>query len=305
MDTSVAVCGMTFGTPFILASGILGNEYSLIKRVLDAGAAGAVTKTVFADERKGYLPPVYYSTENYSLNAVGLPGVGVKHLVKELDHLCGQPKPVIVSVGGFSVDEYAYVTDIVSRSCASAVELNLSCPHVAGTGEEFSSKEELVYEVVSGAVEKASGKPVFVKLPPSADRIVDLARASLRAGANGFTATNTMKGMAFDTKLEVPVLYNIFGGVSGRALHPVAVYCVHTLRKNFRDVPIFAVGGVFDFTDALEFFLAGADAVQVGTAIGNRGVSVFEKLASDLKLYMQNKRFKTLDQMISAIRTRF
>jgi dihydroorotate dehydrogenase (NAD+) catalytic subunit len=302
MDMGVTMCGITLETPFVLASGILGNEHSLIKRVLDAGAAGAVTKTVFAQERKGYPPPVYYYTESYSLNAVGLPTSGVDHLINELEQLRDQPKPIIVSVGGFSADEYAYVTKLVSRSCASGVELNLSCPHVEGTGEEFSSSEDLVYAVVSGAVKVASGKPVFVKLPPSPEKIVGLGRASLEAGASGFTATNTVKGMAFDTELAVPVLYNTFGGVSGKALHPLAVYCVYALRKNFPEAPIFGVGGVLDHRDALEFFLAGADAVQIGTAVGTKGVSVFADIARGLKLYMKRKGFRSMKEMISAFR---
>ncbi|MEM0271232.1 MAG: dihydroorotate dehydrogenase [Thermoprotei archaeon] len=305
MDISRMVCGLSLQTPFILASGIAGNEYSLLLRALRSGASAVVTKTIFKDERRGYPPPIYYESPSYSINAVGLPGKGVHAFLEHVRKAKVLGKPIIVSVGGTSVEEYKYVAGLVAKSDADALELNLSCPHVEGTGTEFGSDPKLVKEVVEEVKSVAENKPVFAKLTPNTHSIEDLGLAAVEAGADGLTAVNTLRGMVFDPILEQPVLSNVYGGVSGRALHPVAVYCVYALRRALPSTPIFGVGGVYDIADAVDFFLAGADAVQVGTSISQRGYGVFEELGRGLAAYLERKGYNSLEEFVRKKRAWF
>jgi dihydroorotate dehydrogenase (NAD+) catalytic subunit len=296
MDISCDLAGLRLDGPFALASGIVGNDYSLLIRALTSGASLVVTKTVFRDERKGYPPPIYYATPNYSINAVGLPGKGIAAFSDHIRKVKAAGGPIVVSVGGNSVEEYGEVARLAVEAGADAVELNLSCPHVKGTGTEFGSDPKLVGEVVETVKSAVKAKPVFAKLTPNTLGIEDLGVAAVRAGADGITAVNTIRGMVFDPTLEAPVLTNLYGGVSGRAIHPIAVYCVYALRRALPDAPIFGVGGVYCVDDALDFFLAGADAVQVGTAISERGYGVFGDLKRGLAAYLKAKGYSSLEE---------
>lgn len=298
MNISCWVGNLILQSPFVLASGIAGNEYSLLLRALRSGASAVVTKTIFKDERNGYPPPIYYESPNYSINAVGLPGKGVDRFLEHIRRAKTLEKPVIVSVGGTSIEEYGSVAAAVAKSGADGVEINLSCPHVEGTGTEFGSDPELIRRVVEEVKSAVGDKPVFAKLTPNTHSIEGLGLAAVEAGADGLSAVNTLRGMVFDSVLEEPVLSNVYGGVSGRALHPVAVYCVYALRKALPHTPIFGVGGVYEVSDALDFFLAGADAVQVGTSISQRGYGVFEELKKDLVDYLERKGYASFEEFV-------
>jgi len=233
IDLSCYISGFKLDTPFVLASGIIGNEHSLILRALDEGASAVVTKTVFKEPRNGYPPPVYFENEFYALNAVGLPNNGIADFSNEIKKAKESNKPVFVSVGGYDIEEYAYVAKQAVQAGADGIELNLSCPHVKATGSEIGTDPNLIRQIVEAVKEAVGQKPVFAKLTPSTDDIVRLGKAALDAGTDGFTAVNTARGMAFDPVLEAPLLSNYYGGVSGRALHPMAVYAVYALRKKF------------------------------------------------------------------------
>lgn len=294
MDLSCTLSTLTLENPFVLASGIASNEHSLIVRALRSGASAAVTKTIFKGERKGYPAPIYYESPSYSLNAVGLPGRGIAAFTRDIAKAKGYGKPIIVSVGGNTPEEYGEVARLAVEAGADALEVNLSCPHVEGTGMEFGSDPTLVRRVVEQVKSSAGAKPVFAKLTPNTPNIAQLGAAAVEAGADGLTAVNTLRGMVFDPILEQPVLSNTYGGVSGRALHPVAVYCVFALRRALPKTPIFGVGGVYSVEDAVDFFLAGADAVQVGTAVSQLGYEVFEQLRRGLEDYLERKGYRSL-----------
>lgn len=296
MELSCRVGPLTLENPFVLASGIASNEHSLIARALKSGAAAAVTKTVFKEERKGYPAPIYYESPSYSLNAVGLPGKGIKAFVDQIRKAKQFGKPIIVSVGGTSVEEYGEVARLAAEAGADAIEINLSCPHVEGTGTEFGSDPKLVRKVVENVKSSAKGRPVFAKLTPNTHSIEELGAAAVDGGADGLTAVNTLRGMAFDPVLERPVLSNVYGGVSGRALHPVAVYSVYALRKALPKTPIFGVGGIYTVEDVVDFFLAGADAVQVGTAVAQLGYRLFGELKKGLAEYLEKKGYGSLTE---------
>ncbi|PSN84046.1 dihydroorotate dehydrogenase B catalytic subunit [Candidatus Marsarchaeota G1 archaeon OSP_D] len=295
VDLSQEMGRLFLSAPFAIASGLVANEHSVINTALENGVPALVTKSVFLSERVGYPPPVYYECEHYSINAVGLPSKGVSHFLSEIKKV-KHVQRVVVSVGGFSVEEYEKVCSEIAQNGVKALELNLSCPHVKGTGSEIASNPQLVEDVTRAVKNVAKHVTLFVKLPPDASSITEIARAALKGGADGFTATNTLRGMVFDCELEAPVLSNMYGGVSGRALHPVSVYCVYELRKNFPETPIFGVGGVYTLKDALDFFLAGANAVQVGTAFARSGYSLFHKLTLELHEYLESKGYSSFKE---------
>ncbi len=290
IDLRAKVGRLQLDSPFMLASGILGNEHSLIMRAYRAGASAVVTKTVFNNARSGYTPPIYFENEYYALNAVGLPGTGVEHFSEELALVKEESKPLIASVGGLSPGEFSHVAQRVIDAGADAVELNLSCPHVAGTGSEIGSKPDLVKEVVFAVRDALPRALIFAKLTPNTHDIGELGKAAVEGGADGLTAVNTLRGTGFDVTLRAPLLSHGYGGVSGHALHPVALYAVQNLRTVLPDTPIIGVGGVYTIEDALEFFIAGADAVQIGTAIRNRGLQIFGELRADLTTRLRNAR---------------
>jgi dihydroorotate dehydrogenase (NAD+) catalytic subunit len=294
VDLSCIVGGLRLDAPFVLASGIVDNEHSLILRAFDAGASMVVTKTVFKNPREGYSPPVYYENEFYALNAVGLPNKGITSFSSEIKKAKAAAKPVFVSVGGYDAEEYACVAKQAVQAGADGLELNLSCPHVKSTGAEIGADPSLIKQIVEAVKENVVDKPVFTKLTPNTDDIVKLGRAALDAGADGLTAVNTARGMGFDPFLETPLLSNFYGGVSGKALHPIAVYAVYALRKNFPDAPIFGVGGVYTWLDALDFFLAGADAIQVGSVVSTKGHRIFTELREGLASFLSSKGYNSL-----------
>jgi dihydroorotate dehydrogenase (NAD+) catalytic subunit len=170
-------------------------------------------------------------------------------------------------------------------------ELNLSCPHVEGVGTEIGHDPELVSRVVRSVRSKTT-KPVFAKLSPNTNRVVEVGRAAIDSGADGLTAVNTMRAMAIDVTLQRPILSNKFGGLSGNALRPVAVRHVYELTEAL-DVPVIGSGGISTWEHAVEFMLAGACAVQVGTALID-GFGVFSEINAGIRAYMRKKRLKKI-----------
>jgi len=203
---------------------------------------------------------------------------------------------LIVSVYGFSVQEYVEVSRRVGEAGFDVVELNLSCPNVKGTGEEFSQNPETLTEVVRSVKNHFKGR-VIVKLPPDVGAIEKLGKAAEVAGADAVTAVNTIKGMAIDVKTRRPVLSSAIGGVSGPALKPIALRCVYELHRNIK-IPVIGCGGIRSWRDAVEFFLAGAAAVQVGTALIDLDFKVFHQLESGVKKYLKSNGFKSVSELV-------
>lgn len=275
----VEVAGVELDEPTILASGILGSTGASLERVLDAGAGGVVTKSVGPEPREGHPGPNVFTEDGYALNAVGLSNPS-KDYDDEVEDVDGT---VVVSVFGGTAEEFADLAEHFSPY-ADAVELNVSCPHAEGYGTDIGADPELTYDVTAAAVE-AADVPVWTKLTPNVTDVVEIGRAAEDAGASAVTAVNTLAAMAIDVESAQPILGNVHGGLSGTALKPVAVRCVYDLYDAL-EVPVVGVGGVGDSEDALEMMLAGASAVQIGTAVKD-DVDVFDEVAAGVDRYCE------------------
>jgi dihydroorotate dehydrogenase (NAD+) catalytic subunit len=229
------------------------------------------------------------------MNAMGLPNPGAEAFAEELAWLQKRTyRPVIVSVFGSGPEEYAEVASRLAP-LASAVELNLSCPHAQGYGAEIGSDPALLEEVVK-AVSGSVDVPVLAKLTPNTSDVIGLARAAERGGASGLVAINTLKGMVVDVDMEAPALANVYGGLSGEAIRAVGVRCVHEVTGAV-ELPVVGVGGVASARDVLEYLMAGARAVQVGTAIRSGGPEVFSKIANELGEWLESRGYDSLSQV--------
>jgi len=292
----VEVAGLRLRNPTVLASGVLGVSASLAKRVEEAGAGAFTTKTVTREPRRGYMNPTFVVLEHGYLNAVGLANPGIEHFCQELREMRESLSiPVILSVGGGSAEELVEVARRGVECGAQAVELNVSCPHVRGMGVELGHRADEVAGAV-GEIRRL-GVPVLVKLSVHHDYL-KLAEACLDAGASGFTAINTVRGMAIDIYARKPVLSNVYGGYSGPAIRPIAVRVVYELYEAFPGVPIIGVGGVDGWEAALELILAGASAVGVGSAIAEKDLAIFEEIVRGLKEYMEREGFSSIKELV-------
>ena len=280
----------------MLASGILGTTSDILRRAAQSGAGAVVTKSVGPKPREGYPNPTVVEVGCGLLNAVGLPNPGIQAFAEEIRDLGDLEVPLIVSVYGFSPEEYAEVAEAAVEAGADAVELNLSCPHVRGAGADVGSRPELVSEIVE-RVKGVVDKPVFAKLTPNVSDIVRLAEAAVEAGADALTAINTLRAMAIDVETARPILSNRIGGLSGPAIKPVAVRCVYELHREL-DVPIIGCGGVTSWRDAVEFMLAGASAVQVGTAVALKGLNIFRLITEGVKSYLERKGYGSVREIV-------
>ena len=292
----VEVAGLKFRNPVLLAAGILGMTAGSLIRVAKAGAGGLVTKSIGLKSRRGYPNPTVVQVNCGLINAMGLPNPGIKAFSKEIRAVKRRVKvPLIVSVYGYSAEEFAETARLAAEARADAVELNVSCPHVEKTGE-IGQNPELIKEVVREVKSRIS-KPVFVKLSPNVSDIAYLAETAVKAGADGITAINTVRAMKIDIKTGRPILANKIGGLSGSAIKPIAVRCVYEIYERVR-VPIFGCGGISNWRDAIEFILAGAAAVQVGTAIALRGLEVFRAILKGVETYIEKKGFRSVEEIV-------
>jgi len=259
------------------ASGILGAEPEHMDILARDGFSALVSKTITLNPREGYAPPVIVELRNNGLlNAIGLanPGASAIPLIAERARRLG--KPLILSIGGSSVEEFVKLAELASEAGVDAIELNLSCPHARGYGLELGSDPSMVYRIVR-EVAGISKAPVIAKLGLS-DRVVESAGKALEAGAGALTLINTIRAMAIDVYSMKPILSNKYGGLSGPPIHPVAVRVVYEVYREYR-ADIIGSGGVSSWIDAAELILAGARAIQVGTAILYNDRVVYEVIS--------------------------
>jgi dihydroorotate dehydrogenase (NAD+) catalytic subunit len=267
IDLGVTVGSIDLPAPAMTASGTAGYGTELAG-YLDLGALGAVvTKSLAPYEWPGNPAPRLHPTPQGMMNAVGLQGPGVQYWLDHVaDDLVATGATVVVSIWGRSVDDYAQAAELLASAppAVVAVEVNLSCPNLEGRGSIFAHDVALSAEVI--AATEACGRPRWAKLSANTDRIVDVAAAVAEAGAEAVTCINTLLGLAYDPATLAPTLGAGGGGLSGRAIHPVAVRAVHDVHRALPELAIVGVGGVASGWDAVELLLAGASAVQVGTA---------------------------------------
>lgn len=293
----VQMGSLQLANPTLLASGIHGSSLLRVVEALKFGAGGAVTKSIGPVAKEGYKEPTLVEVEGGWVNAVGLPNMGAERFSEELGSIRGKKLPIFVSIFGGDEKEFIRVVKTLDANEFIAYELNLSCPHVAGVGTEVGHDPEMVSRVVS-AVKSKTEKPVFAKLSPNTDKLVEVAQAAVDSGADGLTAINTVKAMPIDIESGKPFLSNGYGGLSGGVIRPIALRCVYELREWF-DVPIMGCGGVSTWEHAIEFFLAGADAVQVGSATIKK-FAIFTEINFGILSYLERKGFPNLKDIVGA-----
>jgi len=266
VDMEVTLGGLSLRNPVVLASGTCGygTEYCDLLDVTRLG--GIVTKGLTLRKREGNAPPRIAETPCGLINSIGLENVGLDLFIEQkLEAVRGLNTKVFINVAGSTVDDYVRVVSRLSREDGiDAFELNVSCPNVED-GLMFGADPGLTYTLVS-EVRKETALPLFVKLSPNTSDILQVGVSAVEAGADGLSLINTLHGMVIDVETRKPVLGNETGGLSGPALRPVAVYYVRLISRSVR-VPVIGMGGIMSWRDALEFILAGAWAVQVGTGL--------------------------------------
>ena len=290
------IAGLKLANPTMLASGILGYTGLSLKSIIEAGAGAVVTKSMGLEPRTGYPNPTVVQTDCGLLNAMGLPNPGISHFKEEMNELKNTGVPTILSIYGYSSEEFAKVAETAAKMGADAIELNVSCPHIKKAGAEIGCDPLLLTEIVE-EVKKKVAKPVIVKLTPNVANIGEIAKAAEKAGADAITAINTVKAMNIEIETGRPLLANKFGGLSGPAIKPIAVRCVYDVYRSV-DVPIIGCGGISSWQDAVEFMLAGASAVQIGTAVAFKGVGVFSSVAKGIEAYLKRKGFKNVKELV-------
>ncbi|MBI3979113.1 MAG: dihydroorotate dehydrogenase [Chloroflexi bacterium] len=293
--------GLRLRNPVLTASGCFGygTEYG---RLIDIQRLGAiVSKGTTPLPRKGNPMPRLVETPSGLINSIGLQNVGVEAVVREKAPIWARWQvPVIVNIAGTSVDEYATMAETLEGVPGVAgIEINVSSPNFAGAGMEFGRDAAMSAEVTA-AVRSVTTLPVIVKLTPNVTDIVSIARAAVEAGADALTVANTLVGMAIDIRTRRPILPNVRGGVSGPAIKPVALYMVYQVAGAV-DVPVIASGGIMTWQDALEFILAGALAVQIGTATFVRPTAALE-VVDGLAAYLEREGIEAITELVGAAR---
>ncbi len=297
MDLSVQIGSLTLPNPLIAASGCFGYGLEYEQVVDLATLGGVVSKGLFLNEREGHPPPRIVETPSGMINAIGLQGIGVHRFVKEkLPRLRELGARTFVNVCGTTIDEYVEVSRVLSQhEGVHAIELNISCPNIKEGGIQFGCSLTGTFNVVS-AVRKATHLPVIPKLTPNVTDVASFAHAAEDAGADAVSLVNTFLAMAIDVETRRPRISNVFGGLSGPAIRPIAVRMVWECYQLVK-IPVIGMGGITDARDALEFMLAGATAVQIGTA-NFVDPFVWGKVTSGLEDYMTRHKVARLRDLI-------
>lgn len=294
-NISTNIGSLSLERPTILASGILGISLDVFNRIYKAGAGAVVTKSLSKEPWEGYINPTIFSVKgNGWLNAVGLSNPGATNFAKMI-----QPNknvPIIISLVGSVEDDFEFMIKQFDNCKVAAFELNLSCPHVAKVGLEVGDDTELVGKIVK-TVKDSTQAPVFAKVGLGTTDYLETVSAAIDGGADGITAINTLRAMAIDVETQQPILSNKIGGLSGTPIKPIAVRCVYEISSKF-NIPIIGCGGISTWEDAVEFILAGSSAVQIGSAVGNNWIQVFDEINRGIRQYMERKGFSRIEEMV-------
>jgi dihydroorotate dehydrogenase (NAD+) catalytic subunit len=301
-DLSTRVGPLTLRNPFIGASGCFGYGLEYAEAVNLNSLGGVAVKGLFLDERQGHPPPRIVETPAGMLNAIGLQGIGVHRFVAEkLPELRRLGATTFVNICGSTLDEYCEIARVLSdHEGVDAIELNISCPNIKEGGIQFGCSLNGTYDVVSG-VRKATRLPIIPKLTPNVTDVASFARASEEGGADAVSLVNTFLAMAIDVETRRPKLSNVLGGLSGPAIRPIAVRMVWECSRAVK-LPIIGMGGIMTTEDALEFIIAGASAVQVGTA-NFADPFIWGKLIAGLDDYMTRHGITSVAALIGTLDT--
>jgi len=300
MDLTVQIGSLTLKNPLIAASGCFGYGVEYADLVDLSSLGGVAVKGLFLAEREGHPAQRIVETPAGMLNAIGLQGIGVRRFVDEkLPELRARGATVIVNVCGTSVDEYAEVSRILSDAPGvHAIELNISCPNIKEGGIQFGCDLHGTHDVVS-AVRKVTRLPLIPKLTPNVTDVASFARASEDAGADAVSLVNTFLAMVLDVETRRPKITNGMGGLSGPAIRPIAVRMVYECRQAVK-IPVIGMGGIVDARDALEFMIAGATAVQIGTA-NFFDPLVWGKVLDGIRSYMERHQIARITDLVGTV----
>lgn len=302
VDLSTDIGSLHLKNPIIAASGCFGYgvEYGHLVDLSSLG--GVAVKGLFLEERQGHAPPRIVETPAGMLNAIGLQGIGVHRFVRErLPELRQAGAVVLVNICGSSLDEYVELARVLSDAeGVGALELNISCPNIKEGGIQFGCSLPGTHQVVS-AVRKVTSLPIIPKLTPNVTDVASFARAAEDAGADAISLVNTFLAMAIDVETRRPRLTNVMGGLSGPAIRPIAVRMVYECRRAVR-IPIIGMGGIVDANDALEFMIAGANAVQIGTA-NFADPFIWGKVEAGIRNYLTRHGIAAVREIVGTVNT--
>ena len=297
-DLSTTIGSLRLKNPTLLASGIMDEAAGSMQRMIDCGAGAIVTKSIGMQPREGYANPTVLELEFGLLNAMGLPNPGIDLYGQEMRKLQKSKTPIIGSIYAADAKDFVTLALKMQQFGASAIELNVSCPHAKRYGLEVGCDTTLLQAIVS-SVKQQVKIPVFVKLSPNVVNIVEIAQAAEKGNADAIVAINTVKGMKIDLETAHPILANRTGGYSGKAIKPIGVRCVYDIAQNV-NIPVIGVGGVTTGEDAIEYFMAGASAVQIGSAVYYRGPDVFKHVSTEINVWMDKHRYKKIAELVGA-----
>jgi dihydroorotate dehydrogenase (NAD+) catalytic subunit len=301
-DLSIDLGFITLKNPVIAASGTFGYGLEFDPFIDLNLLGGFVVKGLYFSPREGNPPPRLVETPSGLINAIGLPGIGVKRFSEEiLPQLQKYNTAIIINACGESEEEYASVVEFLDKKEGiAAYELNISCPNVEQDGLCPALSPEATFSVVS-LIKKTSSRPIITKLSPNVTDVVEIALSAQEAGADALSLVNTFLAMAVDTETQKPKLANIYGGLSGPAIKPIALRMVHQVASRVK-IPVIGMGGILTGKDALEYLIAGAKAVEVGTANFIDPESMV-KIIQEMKEYCQEKRVDRIESLIGTLKT--
>lgn len=300
-DLSVKIAGVEFPNPIIAASGTYGNGECYTDLYPLSKLGGVSCKGMTINPKMGNPPPRIAETPSGILNAVGLQNIGVHAFVDYyLDMIKEEGNVIIANVAGATLDDYIAAAEVLDSSSIDMIELNISCPNVKAGGATWGVTCEGA-AAVTKAVRTATSKPLIVKLTPNVTSITDIAKAVEAEGADSISVINTLLGMRIDINNRRPILHNNVGGLSGPAIFPVAVRCVWQCYNAVK-IPIIGMGGISTWEDAVEMMLAGATALQMGTAIFTDPYSPL-KVIDGLAEYMDKNGIKSLSEIVGQVKT--
>ena len=296
-DLGVEIAGIHLRNPLLLASGVWGESGESLLGAWREGAGGVITKSIGSEPRPGYPNPTIETYERWGfLNAMGLPNPGIREYPREIEIARNGGAVVIGSVFGQDAEEFARLAASIAETGVAGIELNLSCPHAEGYGTEIGQDPSLVEEITRAVVRSVS-VPVIAKLTPNTSDAVGLALAAERGGAAAISAINTVRALSVDIRLKRPTLSHGLGGLSGPAIKPIGLAIVWQIFEKVK-IPILGVGGISSGQDALEYLMAGARAVEVGTAIAFEGIHLFGRMVKELDHLLDELGYAKLTDVV-------
>lgn len=294
----IELFGKRWKNPTVLASGILSTTLQSLERVAEEGAGAVTTKSLTPEPRTGHAGPNIIETDCGLLNAMGYPNPGIKDGLKEFS-AWNRKEPLIISITGKDETEFAELAGAVEKSKikCSAVEAAISCPHTPGYGVMAGQSDPESVGKITRAIKKKTGMPVIVKLSPSTPGEVAAAKEAEKAGASAINMGNTIgPGMRIDIEREKRIIGFGCGGLSGPAIKPIAIRCVYDIYESVK-IPIIGTGGITTGEDLIEYVMAGATAVGIGTAVHYRGLSSFRRVSNEAKTWLEEHGHKDISEI--------